>query len=110
MYGNIKLPIVAAGLAVALMSITAPVQAEPAFSTARITVDYTGVDLTTQKGRRQLDSRVDAAISEMCGQAIFGTRDEADALRLCRSEARAAVEPQIQTVFANANPKVASAR
>lgn len=110
MYGNIKLPIVAAGLAAALMSISAPVQADPYFSTAKVTVDYAGVDVSTQKGRQQLDSRVNAAINAMCGEAIFGTRDEADALRLCRSEARAAVEPQIQTVFANANQKVASAR
>jgi UrcA family protein len=107
MYGKIKLPIVAAGLAVAFAS---PAMAEPSYSTAAVTVDYRGVDLSSKKGRETLDRRVNAAISAMCGQPIFGTREEAEALRNCRIEARTAVEPQLQSVLASANTKVASAR
>jgi UrcA family protein len=107
MYGQFKLPIVAAGLAVAF---AAPVMAEPSYSTAAVTVDYRGVDLTSQKGRETLDRRVNAAISAMCGQPIFGTREEAEALRNCRIEARTAVGPQLKAVLASANTKVASAR
>lgn len=105
MYGKIKLPIVAAGLAVVF---SAPAMAEPSYSTAAVTVDYRGVDLTSQKGRETLDRRVNAAISTMCGQPIFGTREEAEALRNCRIEARTAVEPQLQAVLASANTKVAA--
>jgi UrcA family protein len=107
MYGKIKLPIVAAGLAVAFAS---PAMAQPNYSTAAVTVDYRGVDLSSQKGRETLDRRVNAAISAMCGQPIFGTREEAEALRNCRIEARTAVEPQLQAALASANTKVASVR
>jgi UrcA family protein len=107
MFGKFKLPIVAAGLAVAF---AAPAMAEPSYSTAAVTVDYRGVDLTSQKGRETLDRRVNAAISAMCGQPVFGTREEAEALRNCRIEARTAVEPQVQSALASANTKVASAR
>lgn len=110
MFGKIKLPIVAAGLATALTIFAAPVTAEPAYSTAKVTVDYDGIDLTTSKGRQALDRRINAAISSMCGQAVFGTREEAEALQQCRSEARAATEPQIQKVLASASVSVASTR
>jgi UrcA family protein len=105
MYGKITLPIVALGLAVAFAT---PAMAEPAFSTASVTVDYKGVDLTSQKGRETLDRRVNAAISAMCGQPVFGTREEAEALQQCRIEARTAVEPQIQAANARASTKVAA--
>jgi UrcA family protein len=105
MYESFKLPIVAAGLAVAFAM---PAMAEPSYSTAAVTVDYRGVDLSSQKGRETLDRRVNAAISAMCGQPIFGTREEAEALRDCRIEARTAVEPQIQSANARANTKVAA--
>lgn len=110
MYESFKLPIVAAGLAAALAGFAAPAMAEPSYSTAAVTVDYHGVDLTSQKGRETLDRRVNAAISAMCGQPVFGTREEADALKDCRIEARSAVEPQLQALLASANTKVASAR
>jgi UrcA family protein len=105
MYESFKLPIVAAGLAVAFAM---PAMAEPSYSTAAVTVDYRGVDLSSQKGRETLDRRVNVAISAMCGQPIFGTREEAEALRDCRIEARTAVEPQIQAANARASTKVAA--
>jgi UrcA family protein len=110
MYGKIKLPIVVAGLATASAGFAVPAMAEPAFSTASVTVDYRGVDLTSQKGRETLDRRVNAAISAMCGQAIFGTREEAEALQQCRIEARTAVEPQLQAAKTRATTNVASVR
>lgn len=108
MNGNNILPIVAAGLAAAILMATSPATAETQFWTGKVIVDYKGVDLTTQRGRQQLDRRVDAAIGTLCGQPIFGTREEAEALRECRSEARAAAEPQIQAIVASATTKVAT--
>jgi UrcA family protein len=108
MYESFKLPIVAAGLAAALIGFAAPAMAEPSYFNAAVSVHYHDVDLTSQKGRETLDRRVNAAISGMCGQPVFGTREEAEALRNCRIEARTTVEPQLQSVFANANTKVAA--
>lgn len=106
MTGTYKLPLVA----MALLSIGAPALSAPSHSTASITVDYTGIDISTPDGARTLERRVESAIRKMCGAQILGTRDEADALRLCRSEAQAAVAPALKTLIADAGVKFASSR
>lgn len=99
MTGTFLRPLVAA----ALLSISIPALAEPAFSTAQVRVDTSGIDLTSAAGRQTLERRINTAISAMCGAPVFGTRDEADALRACRTEARAAAEPQRRMAIAQAN-------
>lgn len=110
MNGKIKLPIVISGIAAAVISFTAPALADPAFDSSKTVVNYQDVDLSTQKGRLLLDRRVDNAISTMCGQPVFGTRDEAEMLDACRVEARAAVTPQLEQAISRANVTVASVR
>ena len=110
MNGKIKLPIVAAGIAAAFLSFSAPASADQGFLSSTVVVNYQDVDLATTKGRQMLDRRVEAAISSMCGQPIFATRDEAELLAACRVEARAAVTPQLQQAKSRANVNMASAR
>ena len=57
-----------------------------------------------------LERRVNAAIGTLCGAPVFGDRDEAEALRACREEARSAVQPQVKAMLNRANVTVASAR
>lgn len=92
----------------AMLAMALPAAAAPAYSTAKVMVDYRGIDLASASGRQQLDQRVDAAIRSMCGAPVFGTREEAAELSACRAEARNAVDPQLQAVLARANLTVAS--
>jgi UrcA family protein len=95
-------------VAAMMTAVAVPVAAAPEYSTARVTVDYKGIDLASASGRQELDQRVDGAIRAMCGSPVFGTREEAAELGACRAEARAAVDPQLQAVLAKANLTVAS--
>lgn len=104
MTGYIYRPLVV----VAMLAMGAPAMAEPSYSTAKVTVDYDGLNLATQSGRQTLDRRINAAIRSMCGTPVFGTRDEAEALSLCYIEARTAVEPQVQVALSKANLTVAT--
>lgn len=108
MFGKFALPIVAAGLTTAFGLFAAPVMADPAKTAPRVTIDYRGVDLTSAQGRQTLDRRVDNAIDEICGQPIYGTRDERDVLDKCRREMRSRIEPMVATVLLSANQKSAS--
>lgn len=110
MYRKFLLPIVGVGLAIALASSATSAMAEPANSTVRVAIDYSGMDLTSVQGRRDLDRRVNLAIEGICGQPMFGTRDEAEVLRQCRREIRAAVEPQIATALVGYSAKDAPPR
>lgn len=110
MTGKIKLPIVAAGVVATALLFSAPASADRGFLSSTVVVNYQDVDLSTPKGRQLLDRRVDAAISSMCGQPIFGTRDEAEMLDACRVEARSAVTPQLQQAKSRANLNMASVR
>ncbi|PZN96075.1 MAG: hypothetical protein DCF31_04665 [Alphaproteobacteria bacterium] len=87
-------------LAGAMMALSAPVIASPTSDSVRI--DTSSIDLGSADGRQLLERRVDRAISALCGAPVFGTRDEADELRACRNEHRAAVEPQLRAVLARA--------
>lgn len=102
MFGKFALPIVAAGLATTLGVFASPAMADPSNPMVSIAVDHRGVDLASAEGRQILDRRINAAINNICGQPVYGTRDEADVLRECRREVRAAVEPQVQMVLTRA--------
>lgn len=104
MIGTIRLPLVAA----ALLSLTAPAQAAPDTSTARVSIGYDRNELTSASGRKLVLARIDAAIARMCGERVFFDRDEAEALAVCRTEARAAVMPQYQAALNRAQQPIAS--
>lgn len=105
---NFKIPVVASTVAAVLISIGAPVMAEPSFSTGRINVDYRDIDLSTANGQVKLQNRMDAAVHELCGAPVFGTREEDEMLKQCRDDARANAEPQIRSILTAASMKYAS--
>lgn len=98
------------GMTMALMTIAAPAMADTPLLTDQVSISTANLDLASPQGRQMLERRVNAAISAMCGTPVFGDRDEAEALRACREEARAAVQPQVKAVLGRANVTVASAR
>lgn len=106
MTGRFYRPLAGLGAALALLGAV-PVHAQDHYS-ARINVDYRGLDLATPAGRRTLDARVASAIRGLCGEAVLGTRIEAEALDACRDEARAAVQPQLRTAIARATTVAAN--
>ncbi len=106
MTGTILRPLVAA----ALLAIAAPAFAEPVDNSANVTINTAGIDLTSANGRQALDRRVQNAINAICGAPIYGTREEAEDLRACRDETRAAVQPQVQAMLLRANVTVSENR
>ena len=102
MFGKFALPIVAAGLAATLGVFASAAMADPSNPMVSIAVDHSGVDLASAEGRQILDRRINAAINNICGQPVYGTRDEADVLKECRRDVRAAVEPQVQMALTKA--------
>lgn len=110
MTGNIKLPIVASTIAAIFMSISAPVAAEPSFSTDQVRINVSDIDLSSARGQVKLQNRVDAAIHDLCGTPVFGTREEAEMLQQCRADARANAEPKVRMLIENAPQRIASTR
>jgi UrcA family protein len=109
MIGNTIRPLVRSVLAAILLSSTLPVMAAPTYLSGSVSVDTRDIDLSAPKAARQLDQRVNAAIMSLCGQPVFGSRDEAVALQACRADARASADPQIKATLAAARVKVATA-
>ena len=94
----------------ALLAFAAPAFADLADSSARVTISTSDIDLTSAKGREALDRRVQSAVNRICGTPILGTREEAEALGTCRTETRAAVQPQVQTMLLRASVAVTDNR
>lgn len=107
---NFKMPIVASATFAVLMSMSAPVLAEPSLSTGRTSIIYRDIDVSTAHGQVQLQNRINVAIRDLCGEPAFGTREEAEMLRQCRDEARANAEPKLRAILAAASVKIASNR
>lgn len=97
-------------LGAALILTASAAGASPNWSTGRVAVSTSGIDLASTGGRAAFERRVDRAIAAMCGAPVFGTRDEADALRDCRDEARAAAMPEVSRMVARAGVTMASSR
>lgn len=92
-----------------VLAFSAPVLAQTPYFSGAVAVGTRDIDLTSPKGAEQLERRVNAAISSLCGQPVFGTRDEADAIAACRADARASAEPKMKATLAAARVKVATA-
>lgn len=90
-------------VAAALLAMAAPAFADLPASSATLAINTTDIDLSTAKGRKALERRVDSAINRFCGTAVTGSRDEAEELDRCRSEARAKVQPQMQAMMLRAS-------
>lgn len=102
-------PLVRAALAVTLLSSSFPIMAKSTYFSGKVAVDTRDIDLSAPNGARILDRRVNAAVNTLCGQPVFGTRDEAAALDACRADARASAEPQVKAALASARITVATA-
>lgn len=87
-------------VATALLALAAPAFSEPSYSIAKVTIDTRGIDLGSASGRQALDRRVEHAVNAICGAPVFGTHEEAEELRACRSATRAEAEPQVRAVLA----------
>ena len=113
MTGKFASPLVAngllAGMTMALVTIAAPAMADTPLLTDKVSISTANLDLATPRGRQMLERRVNAAIGTLCGAPIFGSRDEADALRACREAARTDVQPQVKAMLTRASVTVASA-
>jgi UrcA family protein len=105
---NIR-PLVRAVAALALLSSTLPVMAQSTHFSGKVVVPTSDIDLSAPKGARTLERRVNNAVNSLCGQPVFGTRDEADALDACRADAHASAEPQVKATLASARVRVATA-
>lgn len=64
--------------------------AQPAFAESKA-ISYSDLDLSTEEGMKELDSRIDLAAKNVCGFADdkFGSRMPSREARACYKEARA---------------------
>lgn len=101
-------------LAAIIMSSSLPVLAEPVFSTTKISVNASDIDLSTAAGAQTLQQRINSTIRTACapvefgGAPTYGSRDQARAVDECVASAHAATEPQFRKLIANGNPRMAS--
>jgi UrcA family protein len=79
----------------------------PAYETRIALVSTGGLDLGTPQGSAELNKRVHAAISSLCGAPDMDDARQLVAVRKCRAGAWAATQPQIQAAIENAT-RVAS--
>lgn len=101
-------------LAAVIMSSSLPVLADPVYSTSKISVSVSDIDLATPAGTRTLQQRINSTIRTACssvefgGPVNYGSNDRAKAYDECVVGARAAAEPQFRKAIAAGNPKMAS--
>lgn len=81
-----KMQIFAAALLAASLAVPSLVQAEP--MTVSLGVRYADLDLTTERGVRALDRRINNAAATACGIASSADPDGKRAVKQCRAEAR----------------------
>ncbi|WP_054531364.1 UrcA family protein [Erythrobacter sp. SG61-1L] len=80
------------------------VAAQPAFAEAA-TVSFKDLDLSTEKGRKELDRRIDNAAKDVCGYNVdrTGSRVPSNDARKCYKEARKKIETRIATLTETSN-------
>jgi UrcA family protein len=100
--------LMAAMMAAALA--TPALAAEQGYEQFAVKVQTADLDLATVSGQRNLDRRLDAALTRLCGMPVFHTRDELDALDDCRADAMKAAAPQIEAARARQAVTVAANR
>ena len=110
MFKKFAAPMVVIVLASTLGLLAMPAGADPIGDDSRVTIDYRGVDLASSAGRQTLDRRIGSAIAQICGEAIYGTRDEHEVLDKCRREMRVRVEPMVAKALLTAAERTVLAR
>lgn len=85
--------------AAALALLAAPAYAGQT-DTPSEAIQYSDLDLTTEKGRKQLDKRVDEAARNVCGmdQTATGTRITSQTARKCYRDAKRQIEQHLASV------------
>ena len=73
---------------------------QPAYAES-IAVPYRDLDLTTDKGRKELDYRVDHAAKKVCGldEQMTGSRIASPESRDCYADARKQIEKKLATII-----------
>ena len=92
---------------VALTSPAPPVDGNR--ETVQMTVDYGDLNLATAKGRRVLDSRIEAAATNICGSVNWLDLGAKAANDECRAGVRASAGPQVEVALARARQNAALA-
>ena len=81
---------------------TAPALAEPASPAVNVALVHTAdLDLSTQAGQRQLDSRLAQAAREVCGTASDVDLEGKNQVRHCRNEVLARANAQRDQLLAS---------
>ncbi|GGI69784.1 hypothetical protein GCM10007973_03520 [Polymorphobacter multimanifer] len=81
--------------AIAAMISTSPVFAQDMVDASQIKIRYDKSDLSSPDARRGLERRINFVVNNVCGDVALGTKEEVDALRACRAEARGMAEAQL---------------
>lgn len=80
----------------AFAATTLTLAAAPAAMAADGQVSWKGLDLTTDAGRAELDSRIETAATQICDTgAMTGSRVDRGPSRTCLADARSAIRSQL---------------
>ena len=104
----------AAALGASALSVTiaaAPAKAAQSFDEVVVTgrasdapqaiVRYADLNLSSERGRARLDSRIDAAADMLCGRPSYDPLTIVSAIKACHSTVQASAKPQVKALFAS---------
>lgn len=86
--------LMAATLAAAAV-FTPAFAAQPAYEQGEVRIQTADLDLSSTAGQRQLEKRLSAGVTRLCGSPIFFSRDELVQLDACHADALTAAAAQI---------------
>ena len=85
----------------ALLTLGTPALANDGEDSARQVVRYNMTSLDQADARRALMKRIDLAARNVCGEPVTGSKEEADTIRACRTQATAMAKAQVPVSFAS---------
>ncbi len=105
--GSSSIQIVHTGIVVAILATASAFAAPDSYHRDQVYVQTGGLDLKSRAGQRQLDLRLEAALSKLCGEPVLFTRDEAAGRDACKAEACAAAALHMKAAIARAGTVLA---
>lgn len=85
----------------ALLTLGTPALANDGEDAARQVVRYDTASLNQAEARRTLMKRIDLAARNVCGEPVTGSKEEADTIRACRTQAASMARAQVPVSFAS---------
>lgn len=86
--------------AVLAVVMTSPVLAVQSGAPQDVRIRYDKSALDQSLARRNLEQRINLAARNVCGEPVTGSKEEADLIRACRTEARAMGMAQVPMLVA----------